>query len=172
MARNVLEVAIGLIFIYLILSLACTALNEALASILNKRGAYLFEGVKNLLNDPEFTGLAQQIFNHGLVDSLSREASSPRTANRPPSYLSSATFSLALLDILSARGAIGAAHGDLLLAAERADDAFEQARAAAKADPQLASDLARAAVARDEARSALEAAAGQANDAADTAAAA
>jgi hypothetical protein len=162
---SVLEVAIGLIFIYLLLSLACTALNEALASVLNKRGAYLFEGVKNLLNDPAFTGLAQQIYNHGLVDSLSREATSPRLGNRLPSYLSSATFSLALLDVLSARGAIGAAHGGLLSAAERADDAFEAARAAAKSNPQRAGDLARAAAARDEARAALEAAAVQATSA-------
>jgi hypothetical protein len=167
---SVLEVAIGLIFIYLLLSLACTALNEALASVLNKRGAYLFEGVKNLLNDPAFTGLAQQIYNHGLVDSLSREATSPRLGNRLPSYLSSATFSLALLDVLSARGAIGAAHGGLLSAAERADDAFEAARAAAKSNPQRAGDLARAAAARDEARAALEAAAVQATSAAGQAA--
>jgi hypothetical protein len=166
---SVLEVAIGLIFIYLLLSLACTALNEALASVLNKRGAYLFEGVKNLLNDPAFTGLAQQIYNHGLVDSLSREATSPRLGNRLPSYLSSATFSLALLDVLSARGAIGAAHGGLLSAAERADDAFEAARAAAKSNPQGAGDLARAAAARDEARAALEAAAAQATSGAQAA---
>src|ERR1700730_12469376 len=167
---SVLDVAIGLIFIYLLLSLACTALNEVLASFLNKRGAYLFEGVKNLLNDPAFTGLAQQIYNHGLVDSLSRDATSPRIGNRMPSYLSSATFSLALLDVLGARGAIGAAHGGLLSAAERADDAFAAASADAKSDPKRAGDLARAAAARDAARTALEAAAAQARSAADQAA--
>src|ERR1700730_114472 len=167
---SVLDVAIGLIFIYLLLSLACTALNEVLASFLNKRGAYLFEGVKNLLNDPAFTGLAQQIYNHGLVDSLSREATSPRIGNRMPSYLSSAIFSLALLDVLGARGAIGAAHGGLLSAAERADDALEAAAAAAKSDPKRAGDLALATAARDAARAALEAAAAQARSAADQAA--
>jgi hypothetical protein len=163
---SVLEIAIGLMFIYLLLSLACTALNEAIASVLNKRGAYLFEGVKNLLNDPAFTGLAQQIYNHGLVDSLSREASSTRARNRLPAYLSATTFSLALLDVLSARGAIDASYGDLLSAAERADDAFDQARAAAGSNPQRADDLAKATVSRDTARAALEAAATRARAAA------
>ena len=58
---SVLEAAIALIFVYLLLSLMCTALNEGIASLIQKRGKNLFEGIKNLLNDPTFTGLAQQV---------------------------------------------------------------------------------------------------------------
>jgi hypothetical protein len=74
--------------------------------MLQQRGKHLFEGIKNLLNDPNFTGLAQQVYNHGLVDGLSRDAADPNKPNRKPSYMPSGTFSLALLDILTARGAI------------------------------------------------------------------
>ena len=46
---SILEVAIGVIFIYLLLSLICSAINEFIASIVNKRGENLFEGIKSLL---------------------------------------------------------------------------------------------------------------------------
>jgi len=65
---SILEVAIGMIFVYLFISLICSAINEGIASLINKRGKNLFEGVKNLLNDPTFTGLAQQLYTHGLVE--------------------------------------------------------------------------------------------------------
>jgi hypothetical protein len=120
-----LEIAIGVIFVYLVLSLICTAVNEAIATVVNKRGENLFEGVKNLLNDPTFTGLAQQVYNHGLVDGISKEMVNPDT-NRRPSYLPSKTFSLALLDILSAHGVVSAAHGKDLKAAEDADDKYQK----------------------------------------------
>lgn len=124
---SILEIAIGVIFVYLVLSLICTAVNEAIATLINKRGKNLFEGVKNLLNDPTFTGLAQQVYNHGLVDGISKEAVNPAKKNRRPSYLPSATFSLALLDILGAHGVISAAHGEKLTVAEKAYDDFFKA---------------------------------------------
>jgi hypothetical protein len=98
---SILEVAIGLVFIYLLLSLICSAVNEIISSILNKRGENLFEGIKNLLNDPTFTSFAQKLYNHGLVDGISQSAKNPNKANRHPSYMASNTFALALLDILS-----------------------------------------------------------------------
>src|SRR5882724_6697988 len=132
---SILEIAIGVIFVYLVLSLICTAVNEAIATLINKRGKNLFEGVKNLLNDPTFTGLAQQVYNHGLVDGISKEAVNPNKANRRPSYLPSKTFSLALLDILSAHGVVSAAHGEALTLAERAYDGYFKACQDAKVEP-------------------------------------
>src|SRR5215471_106221 len=102
----ILDVAIGLFMIYLMLSLVCTAVNESIASFTQQRGKHLLEGVKNLLNDPDLTGLAKQIYSHGLVDSLSRNAANANKQNRPPSYMPAGTFSLALLDILKSHGAI------------------------------------------------------------------
>jgi hypothetical protein len=112
LGSSVLEVAIGVVFVYLLLSLICTALNEGISSLINKRGKNLFEGVKNLLNDPEFSGLAQQVYHHGLVDGLSQNGSDPKVKTRLPSYMHSSNFSLALLDILGARGAIVSSTGN------------------------------------------------------------
>jgi hypothetical protein len=102
---STIEVAIGVIFIYLLLSLISTSISEMIASILRKRSDHLLQGVKNLLNDQEFTGIAQQLYMHGLVQSISKEAANPSRANIFPSYMSSNTFATALLDILASRGA-------------------------------------------------------------------
>jgi hypothetical protein len=102
---STIEVAIGVIFIYLLLSLISTAINEFIASCIKKRSSNLLLGVKNLLNDHKFTGLAQQLYMHGLVQSISAEAANPDKANIFPSYMSSNTFAVALLDILASRGA-------------------------------------------------------------------
>ena len=102
---SILEVAIGLVFIYLLISLICSAINEIVASTINKRGENLFEGIKNLLNDPSFTGFAQKLYNHGLVDGISQSAKNPDKPNRRCSYMASNTFALALLDILGSQSA-------------------------------------------------------------------
>src|SRR5262245_54075379 len=125
LGSGMLEVAIGLIFMYLLLSLVCTAVNEFIASAINKRGTNLFEGVKNLLNDPRFTGLAQHVYSHGLVDGMSKNASDSKKPNRKPSYLPSAAFALALSDILTSHGAIAEAGGAAFDAAKAAEDAYE-----------------------------------------------
>jgi hypothetical protein len=169
---NVLEVAIGVIFVYLLLSLICTALNEGIASLLDKRSDNLFEGVKNLLNDPKFTGLAQQLYNHGLIAGTSQHATDPDKPTRKPSYMSPANFSLALLDILGARGIIANKYGDLLTSAEKADDDYEeacQAMAKAPRDAALAAAQAQAKNVADQARSTLETAVMQAKAAYDKA---
>jgi hypothetical protein len=49
---SVLDVAIGLIFVYLLLGLMCTTVNEWLAQIFKTRAATLKEGIRQLLNAP------------------------------------------------------------------------------------------------------------------------
>src|SRR5689334_21314239 len=94
---SALEVAIGVVFVYLLLSMVCTMINEMVSTLTQKRSTTLYEGIKNLLNDPNFTGLAQQIYNHGLVDGISSDAADNAKLNRKPSYMEASTFSLALL---------------------------------------------------------------------------
>ena len=102
---TILEVAIGVIFVYLLFSFVSSAINEYISSLLNKRGENLFEGIKNLLNDPNFIGLAQKLYNHGLVDGISQASKDPNKPNRRPSYMPSRTFALSLLDILGSQSA-------------------------------------------------------------------
>ena len=105
LGSNALETAIGLVFIYLLLSLVCTVINEAISSKLEQRGKTLLEGIKNLLNDPEFTNLAQHVYNHGLIDGVMQGATDFSKANRLPSYIAPTNFALALIDILGSSGA-------------------------------------------------------------------
>ena len=65
---TILDVAIGLIFTFLAFSLAVSAIVEAIASIIKLRSATLLEGVKDLLNDHKFSGLALSLYNHALVN--------------------------------------------------------------------------------------------------------
>lgn len=101
---NALEIAIGIIFVYLLLSLLCTVINEGIATFLEMRGKNLLEGIKNLLNDPEFTSLAQHVYNHGLIGGIMQGVTDFTKTNRLPSYIAPTNFSLALIDILGSQG--------------------------------------------------------------------
>src|SRR5438034_355636 len=54
---QILDVAIGLIFVYLLLSLICSAANEVIELWLKNRAADLERGLRELLNDPQANGL-------------------------------------------------------------------------------------------------------------------
>ena len=70
---KILEVAIGLVLVYLILALICSALSEWIARILALRSRTLEAGVRNLLNDPDDAeGLAKRLYEHPLIRSLYR----------------------------------------------------------------------------------------------------
>jgi Na+-transporting NADH:ubiquinone oxidoreductase subunit NqrC len=101
---NALEVATGIVFIFLLLSLICSVINEGIAAALEQRGKNLLEGIKNLLNDPEFTSLAQHVYNHGLIDGVMQGATDFTKTNRLPSYIAPTNFALALTDILGSQG--------------------------------------------------------------------
>jgi hypothetical protein len=102
---NTLEIAIGIVFVYLLLSLLCTVINEGIANFLEMRGKNLLAGVKNLLNDPEFTSLAQHVYNHGLIGGVMQGVTNFSQKNRLPSYIAPTSFALALMDILGSNGA-------------------------------------------------------------------
>lgn len=99
---TVLEVATGMIFIYLLLSLLSSAINEYIEALLNNRGKNLRRGIELLLNDQGEKGeghidLASQLYNHGLVRGLFRG----HEARKLPSYIPSRTFALALWHMVS-----------------------------------------------------------------------
>src|SRR5256885_15608196 len=67
---DMLDVTIGLIFIFLLLSLICSALNELFEAKLKKRASDLEKGIRTLLNDANGTGLTQKLYDHALISSL------------------------------------------------------------------------------------------------------
>ena len=60
----------GLSFIYLLLSLVCTAINEMIEARLKIRAAELQRGLREMLQDPHGTELVEKLYTHPLVFSL------------------------------------------------------------------------------------------------------
>jgi hypothetical protein len=114
----VLEVAIGIVFVYSLVSLLCTAIREGIEAWFKTRAAYLEHAIRELLHDREGTNLASHLYRHPLIYSLfSGEYSrlgkdgKPRPSPlRPPllaaggdlpSYIPARNFALALMDIVA-----------------------------------------------------------------------
>jgi hypothetical protein len=101
LGSTVLEVAIGLTFCYGTVALIVTTLQEALAAAFRLRANTLLAGIKTMLNDPCFEGLARAIYRHPLVnphtDGTLPDERSMRTR---PSYIEPAHFAIALVDSL------------------------------------------------------------------------
>jgi len=86
---TILDVAIGMVFVYLLISLICSALNEYIESKLKNRSKDLEKGIANLLGDPQ---LVKDLYQHPLVKAL-------YSGTDLPSYIPSQTFSLALWNL-------------------------------------------------------------------------
>jgi len=99
-----LDVAIGMIFVFLLLCLICSAFNELLETFLKKRSKDLEQGIIGLLGDK--TGLVDKLYNHGLIFSLYRGTYAEAQKNKTlPSYIPSANFAKALSAILASDNA-------------------------------------------------------------------
>jgi hypothetical protein len=90
---TVLNVMIGLIFVWLVLSLAVMNIQEWIVSKLRWRSTMLESTIRNLLADP---GLTDQFYNHPLIRSLF----TGYDGASKPSYIPSGQFTLALFDIV------------------------------------------------------------------------
>jgi hypothetical protein len=121
---TILDVAIGLIFVYLLLSLMCTAANEIIELLLKKRAIDLERGIRELLVPGSNSGaddVVRSLYNHPLVNSLfggqyenSRiDSTIKRKILRTslPSYIPARNFSLALMDLILPGIAPGGAAG-------------------------------------------------------------
>jgi hypothetical protein len=97
---TVLDVVVGLAFTFLTLSLAVSAIVEAIASIINWRSRTLLQGIKDLLNDPALGGLALAIYNHALIDPCDRGTAQGRQdLKHLPAYIVPRQFADALIDL-------------------------------------------------------------------------
>lgn len=89
---TVLEVMIGLALVYLLLSLVCSTIQEALAAWLNWRGAMLRDAIGRLMAESQ--ALVTQLYDHALIRALGREG-------RDPSYIPNRAFADAVMSLLS-----------------------------------------------------------------------
>lgn len=90
-----LEVAIGVVTLYLVLSLVCSSAQEALESFLKNRGRNLEQGIKNLLNDDDWV---KKLYEHPLIFSL-YQGEYKAGGRDLPSYIPSQAFAGALFDL-------------------------------------------------------------------------
>src|SRR5277367_5021027 len=97
---TIVDVAIGLIFTFLTVSLAVSAILEAIASVMKWRSNTLLQGVKQLLNDPNLTGIALSMYNHALVNPRdSGMAINESQLRNKPAYIVPLQFADALIQI-------------------------------------------------------------------------
>ena len=101
-----LDVAIGLFFIYLILSLLVSGIQELIATVLEWRAKQLKEAIKIILGDNEANDpsakqaqkIANELWNHPLIRSLNQRKILRGSVG--PSYISSKMFAATLLEII------------------------------------------------------------------------
>lgn len=97
---TILDLALGIIFMFLIISLITSAVTEMIASAFSWRAETLLQGIKDLLNDPDFNGLALKLYNHAAVNARADgTAKSQAELDITPSYIDAKQFAAAFLDI-------------------------------------------------------------------------
>ncbi len=100
---SILDVALGVVFAFLAVSLVTSALVEAVNSLLNLRARSLLAGIKSLVNDPAFDGLARELYKHAAVSPRGAGDSGDDTTaavlKHMPAYVDPKQFASALLDV-------------------------------------------------------------------------
>lgn len=91
-----IEVVIGLAFVYVLLGLVCTALNEMIAQFANSHAETLKKGLERLLTDAT---IREKFYRPPLIKALSKE--SPAGEVVKPSYIPPRAFALALIDVVA-----------------------------------------------------------------------
>lgn len=86
----ILEVAIGLIFSWLVLSIATMQLQEWVSSLFGWRAELLEGSLKQMLQNDNWV---EKFYSHPVIDSLSR-------SGRKPSYIPPDRFAQSLYDVL------------------------------------------------------------------------
>ncbi|MDP6455260.1 MAG: hypothetical protein QF898_18390 [SAR202 cluster bacterium] len=94
-----LDIAIGLVFIYILFAVFTSTAIEYIGRILKWRSSTLQDGIRTLLNDTSGTGLAKTLYEHPLINHLSKTGK--------PSYIPSKSFAMALLDSIPVAEAEG-----------------------------------------------------------------
>ncbi len=114
MTLESLDLAIGMIVVYLLVSTLCSAVREGIEAILKTRAAYLECAIRELLDDKDGRGLTESLFEHPQLSGLFLGKYQPKPRKKKlwvlangrglPSYVPASSFAKALLD-MAARGA-------------------------------------------------------------------
>ena len=110
--QEIIEVVIGLIFAWLLLSIAVLQIQEVVARLTSKRSNDLYNAIGNMLNDPN---VLEEFYKHPLVESLKTPPSGVRDWFKKifskkvppfqnPSYIPAEIFAKVLFDITTKAG--------------------------------------------------------------------
>lgn len=108
---SILEVAIGMIFVYLLLSLICSAANEIIEAALKNRATDLERGIRELFNQEGGGHMVADFYKHPLIHGLftgpyGRELHKKIGAldyfkpTNLPAYIPAGNFTAALIDLV------------------------------------------------------------------------
>jgi hypothetical protein len=101
----IVDVLIGVVSAFLGVSLAASAITEAINSLFRLRQKTLVSGLGQMLNDTAFTGLALDVLNHGLVNPLGSGAATTKAGlTAQPAYVDAAQFATGFLAIVRGAG--------------------------------------------------------------------
>lgn len=96
---NILEVGIGVVLLFLFMSLICTAAREAWETVLKTRGKELDRGIRELLNENSNAGITEKFYSNGNIYSLFSGKYDPNSKDLP-SYIPGTNFASALMDMV------------------------------------------------------------------------
>jgi hypothetical protein len=108
---SIIEVAIGLVFVYLLMSLVCSAINEIIESFLKNRATDLERGIRELFNQSGGADLVGDFYKHPLISGLFRGVYTREKSKKVgfldylwstnlPSYIPARNFAYAVLDLV------------------------------------------------------------------------
>src|SRR4051794_35667542 len=93
---DMLDVAIGIAFVYLLVSFLCSAIVEGVEAVLKRRSSDLERGIGELLHDPK---LVARFYSPPLINGLFKGSYKPGM-RKLPSYIPARSFALAIMDLL------------------------------------------------------------------------
>lgn len=132
---TILEVVLGLAFIYTLLSLLCSSINELLAGFLKLRARNLERAIQNILCDED---LVREVLGHPLIKAMGSTRAETTGVKvgagqgtrkdfaGKPSYIPSRTFAVALFDTITPPTGRSITVGDVQRAAEEMAGAVEK----------------------------------------------
>lgn len=98
---TVLETVIGVIFVYLLLSILCTSANEWVAAMTRRRGEMLRKGIRQILENQKLRNAGdtneflQEFYKHPLIANLKHD-------KNHPAYIAPRTFVAVVTDLVTA----------------------------------------------------------------------
>jgi hypothetical protein len=97
---EILDVAIGLILIFLLLSLVCSSVKEAIETVFKYRARDLEHGIREMFGDIGRKDLIPKFYRNPLINGLFKGHYNPNNIRNLPSYIPSRTFALAVIDLV------------------------------------------------------------------------